>query len=173
MLGSVHAGAGCPTCATVAPDADSDPSPRAQAPSEHARATARAAALSIARIADRLQVALHLFDEFAHFGKKPLFAQVTEVAQGELPPVDRLLEIAQPSLDGPPAAAELRVASDRDESGVIASVVARRRRVHAVFGQQLLGHANVSGRKTERVTASCADLDRPAQLVAGAAEQAV
>ena len=36
-----------------------------------------------ARIADRLQVELHLFYEFAHFGKKPLFAEVAR-KQSEL-----------------------------------------------------------------------------------------
>lgn len=82
MLGSVQPGAGWPGCAMVVPDADSDPSPRAQAPRAHAKATARAVALSIAWIANRLQVTLHLLDEFAHFGKKPLFAQVPEVTQG-------------------------------------------------------------------------------------------
>lgn len=92
-LASDQLGAGDPTRA-VCGDAESAPC-RPQAAIEHATAIARnAILLSIARIAYRLHIVLHLLDEFAHFGKKPLLSHKTQIAQRELAPIDGLLEIA-------------------------------------------------------------------------------
>lgn len=101
-LGSDQLGAGCPTCAVCDCDAD-DPVlfPRPQAASTHATASARRAGVrSLRKLspiggeADRLKVELHLLDEFASLPKKPLFANVPQVAQRELAAVDRGLKIA-------------------------------------------------------------------------------
>ena len=80
-----------------------------------AAARSRRVPLSIARIADRRRIAAASARRVRRLGKKPLLAHVTQVAQRELATVDRLLEIAQPCLDGARAAAELRIRSDRDQ----------------------------------------------------------
>ncbi len=71
------------------------------------------------------------------------------------------------------AALELRIQSDRRERGVIAAVVAGQCGVDAVLGEQLRRHANVRRGEPQLVAASLANLHGAADLVTGAAEQAI
>jgi hypothetical protein len=81
-LGSVQFGAGRPTRAGC----DDEPVESLLArphPASATNATEIAAAfLTIGRIANGLKVVLHLLDEFADVGKKPLLPNVAELAQG-------------------------------------------------------------------------------------------
>lgn len=101
-LGSDQFGAVCPTCAVCDCAAeDPVPFPRPHAASPHATASASHVGVRslrklspISGEADRLKVEPHLLDEFAGVAEKPLFAQVSQVAQPQLAAVDRALKIA-------------------------------------------------------------------------------
>src|SRR5580692_1281661 len=131
------------------------------------------ALLAITGIAYRRNVPLHLLDEFGDVGKKPLFAHVPKVPYPQLASVDRVLEIAQPRFHGTPATVELGVGSDRNEGRIIAAVVARRRGIDAVFGNQLRRDGDVGRWEPQRVTAPGTKLHQSANLVTGAAQQPI
>src|SRR5580700_695372 len=174
MLGSDQSGAAFPTCATWDEAFEPAASPWAHAASGAMKAIARLAIpLSIARIADRPKVELHLLDEFAHFAKKPLFAQEAQLAQAQLASVDRLRKVAQPGLDRTFAAAELRIRTDRNECRIIAPVIPRDRGVDAVLREQLCRNAKICRGEAERVSTSRPDLHGAANLIADTPEQTV
>ena len=114
----------------------------------------RTAALSIAWIADRLKIKLHLRDEFAYARRKAAARARSGVAQRELAAVDRLMEIAQPRLD---RARSPRRTADSFRSRPAPRSRARRnapsphrRRLSAAASRD----AEVRGRETESVAAS-------------------